>query len=78
MGLHTRPCTEIVKCAAEFSSEVFLRYRSCSVTAKSILEILILAAEKGAMVTVEAVGEDAEEAVAALLALAKERFYMKY
>lgn len=77
-GLHTRPSTELVKCAANFSAEVNLSYRNYVVNAKSILGILMLAAEKGARVSVEAVGEDADRAVAAILKLAKNRFNVKY
>lgn len=77
-GLHTRPSTELVKCAANFSAEVNLSYRNYVVNAKSILGILMLAAEKGARVAVEAVGEDADRAVTAILKLAKNRFNVKY
>lgn len=77
-GLHTRPSTELVKCAAHFAAQVNLSYRNYIVNAKSILGILMLAAEKGARVSVEAVGEDAEKAVAAILKLAKNRFNVKY
>lgn len=77
-GLHTRPSTEIVKCATHFKSEVRLVYQKNQVNAKSILGILMLAAAKGAKITIEAIGEDAEEAVASLLALARENFNIKY
>lgn len=77
-GLHTRPSTELVKCAANFSSQVNLSYRNYVVNAKSILGILMLAAERGAKVIVEAIGEDADAAVNAILKLAKNRFNIKY
>ncbi len=77
-GLHTRPSTELVKCAANFQSEVSLSYRNYVVNAKSILGILMLAAEKGAKVSVEAIGVDAEKAVAAILKLAQNGFNIKY
>lgn len=77
-GLHTRPSTEIVKCAASFNSDIRLIYQMNEVNAKSILGILMLAAAKGAKIQVTAYGEDAEEAVASLLALAEKQFYMKY
>ncbi len=77
-GLHTRPSTELVKCAANFRSEIYLHYKDLSVNAKSLLGILMLAAHKGAKIRVEAYGEDAEEAVAALLRLAHEQFKVKY
>ena len=77
-GLHTRPSTELVKCAAKFDAEVNLSYRNYVVNAKSILGILMLAAGRGAKVGVEAVGEEAELAVAAILKLAKNSFNIKY
>lgn len=77
-GLHTRPSTELVKCAAGFNSQVSLSYRNYLVNAKSLLGILMLAAERGAKIAVEAVGDDAEAAIAAILDLAKNRFNIKY
>lgn len=77
-GLHTRPSTELVKCASSFKSSVFLVYHKQSVNAKSLLGILMLAASKGARIGIEAEGEDAEEAVESILTLAKNNFYIKY
>lgn len=77
-GLHTRPSTELVKCAANFTAQVNLSYRNYVVNAKSILGILMLAAERGAKVSVEAIGDDAEFAVEAIVKLAKNRFNIKY
>lgn len=77
-GLHTRPSTELVKCAANFGSQIHLSYRNYVVNAKSILGILMLAAERGAKISIEAVGEDAEEALSALLRLAQNKFNIKY
>lgn len=77
-GLHTRPSTELVKCVANFNAQVHLTYRNYVVNAKSILGILMLAAEKGAKISVEAVGEDAEAAVEAILRLAQNKFNIKY
>jgi len=77
-GLHTRPSTELVKCAANFRSKIFLHYRDYSVNAKSLLGILMLAAEKGSKIRVEASGEDAQAAIDSIVNLAKEQFYIKY
>lgn len=77
-GLHTRPCTELVKCAATFNAEVQLSYQKNQVNAKSLLGILMLAAAKGARISIEAYGEDAEDAVESILALAKNNFHIKY
>lgn len=77
-GLHTRPSTELVKCASGFNAQIHLSYRNYVVNAKSLLGILMLAAEKGARISVEAVGDDAAEAVIALQKLAQQRFNIKY
>jgi len=77
-GLHTRPSTEIVKCATSFRSEVRLSYQRNQVNAKSILGVLMLAACKGAKITVEAIGDDAEQAVSSLISLADKKFNIKY
>lgn len=77
-GLHTRPCTEIVKCMVKFKCSVMLYHQKSEVNAKSLLGILMLAATKGSKITVKAMGEDASEAVAALLELSKKDFNMHY
>jgi phosphocarrier protein HPr len=77
-GLHTRPSTELVKCASTFKARVFLTYQQQHVNAKSLLSILMLAATKGAKIAIEAEGEDAEEAVQSLINLANNNFYIKY
>ena len=77
-GLHTRPSTELVKCATAFKSRVSLVYEDAVVNAKSLLGILMLAAERGAKIEIEAEGDDAEDAVRAILALAENKFHVKY
>ena len=77
-GLHTRPSTEIVKCASSFKSDVKLVYQKTEANAKSLLGILMLAATKGAKIGITANGVDADEAVKSLLALAKNNFNIRY
>ncbi len=77
-GLHTRPSTEIVKCASAYKSDIKLCYQGLEVNAKSLLGILMLAAPRGARIQVVAVGVDAEEAVAGLLHLARQKFNINY
>jgi phosphocarrier protein len=76
-GLHYIPSTEIVKCATLFKSQVYLIYQRQAVNAKSLLSILALTATKGAQITIEAQGEDAEEAVRSILDLANNEFQIK-
>ncbi|MFI0435009.1 MAG: HPr family phosphocarrier protein [Parachlamydiaceae bacterium] len=77
-GLHTRPSTELVKCANSFQSIVSLVYQKQSVNAKSLLGVLMLAASRGARIGVEAEGEDAEQAVESIISLAKNNFHLPY
>ena len=77
-GLHTRPSTELVKCASSFRSHIQLYYRNQIVNAKSLLGILMLAATKGSKITIEAIGEDAERAVYSIIKLSKMKFNIKY
>ncbi len=77
-GLHTRPSTELVKCASGFRSAVFISYRNDEVNAKSLLGILMFAAERGSKIRIRAVGEDAAGAVLALEELASRRFNGDY
>lgn len=66
MGLHTRPATAIVKILQNYKCNVHFKYRKETINAKSILNILILAAQKNAKITIIADGVDAEEASAKL------------
>lgn len=77
-GLHTRPSTELVKCSSSFNCKINLFYRNYSVNAKSLLGILMLAAGKGAKIKIEAIGIDAKKAISAILALAGNKFNIKY
>ncbi len=77
-GLHTRPSTELVKCATSFKAHVNLIYQDLVVNAKSLLGILTLAATRGSRIKVEAEGEDAEVAVEKIIELARNKFYIQY
>lgn len=77
-GLHTRPSTELVKCASRYRAKIALIYRKLRVNAKSLLGVLMLAASKGAKIKIEAEGEDAEAAIITLTALAAKNFNAKY
>lgn len=77
-GLHTRPSTELVKCATGFKAQIHLVYQDIVVNAKSLLGILTLAAARGARIDVIATGDDAAIAVKTILELAKNKFYIHY
>ncbi|MCS6521215.1 dihydroxyacetone kinase phosphoryl donor subunit DhaM [Curtobacterium citreum] len=69
-GLHARPAAEFVKTATKHEATV----RVNGVDAKSLLAIMALALPKGATVTIEATGADAQDAVDALTALVRSGF----
>lgn len=66
LGLHARAASQFVQIANNFDSEIFVTKNEQEVNGKSIMGILILAAAKGAQITVRATGSDADGAVAAL------------
>lgn len=74
LGLHARPAAEFVKLANKFRSEISVRKDELEVNGKSILGVMMLAAEFGSEVTIRATGEDAEAAVEQLVALVEQRF----
>ncbi len=73
-GLHARPAAEIVKLAAKFQSEITVVKDDLDVNGKSIMGVMMLAAEHGSMITFRAEGADAEEALDALATLVSDRF----
>ena len=75
-GLHARPATAMVNTAAKFKSEIFICRDEKKVNGKSILGLLVLAAECGAVLTIEAEGSDDNEAVEALVNLVNDHFGM--
>ena len=74
MGLHARPSTQIATTASRFSSDIHIGKDGTVVDAKSVLELLMLAAECGAELVITAEGDDAKVAVAALVELVQGRF----
>jgi phosphocarrier protein HPr len=73
-GLHARPAAELVKLANRFASEVWIRKDDVEVSGKSIMGVMMLAAECGSTVHLRARGDDAQAAVDALAELIRNRF----
>jgi phosphotransferase system HPr (HPr) family protein len=65
-GLHMRPAAAFAKCAQQFQSRVTVRLGERTVDGKSIFDVLLLAAEPGAELVLEASGSDAAAALATL------------
>ncbi len=66
LGLHARPAAEIVKAAAKFKAELTIMRDDLEVNGKSIMGVMMLAAECGSTLTLRAKGEDAEAALDAI------------
>ena len=74
LGLHARASARLTQAAASFKSEVWLARNGRRVNAKSIMGVMMLAASKGSRITIETDGQDAEQALSALLELIGARF----
>jgi phosphocarrier protein HPr len=74
LGLHARPSAQLTQTASRFAADVHISRNGRRVNAKSIMGVMMLAAGEGSTVTVEAEGEDAEEALAAIGQLINEGF----
>ena len=74
LGLHARAAAKLTHIASGFQSDIWLSRAGRRVNAKSIMGVMMLAAGKGSTVTIEANGEDADAALAALTKLIAERF----
>ena len=69
LGLHAKPSSMLVNEAGKFKSSVLVSKDGLEVNGKSIMGMMMLAAECGSSLLIKADGDDAEAAVAALLAL---------
>jgi phosphocarrier protein HPr len=74
LGLHARASAKLTQAASAFKSEIWLSRSGRRVNAKSIMGVMMLAAGKGSTVLVEAEGDDADAAIAALLKLISDKF----
>ncbi len=73
-GLHARPAAEIVKAASRYQCDITISRDDLEVNGKSIMGVMMLAAEFGASITLRATGPDADDALDALSALVASRF----
>lgn len=73
-GMHARPAAELVKLAGRFDADIRLTKDGLEVNGKSIMGVLMLAAERGSRLTISAKGADADTAVSALSELVERGF----
>jgi phosphocarrier protein len=74
LGLHARPAAQLVKLASGFQAEIEIEKDGMTVNGKSIMGVMMLAAECGSTITLRATGPDEEQAVEALSRLVAEGF----
>lgn len=75
MGLHARPAAQLVKIASKFTSDVYLSKNDREVNGKSIMGVMMLAAEMGSELTIKVDGQDQEQAMQSLVDLVNNKFY---
>lgn len=74
LGLHARASAKLTQLASEFPCEIWMERGGRRINAKSIMGVMMLAAGKGSKVVVDTQGEQAEEALQAILKLIEDRF----
>ncbi len=74
LGIHARPAAEIVKAAGKFTSNITIVRDDLEVNAKSIMGVMMLAAELGSTIVLRAIGEDADAALDALATVIANKF----
>jgi phosphocarrier protein HPr len=74
LGLHARASAKLSQLAAQFPCEILLSRNGRQINAKSIMGVMMLAAGIGSTVTLETVGEQADDAMQALTELINNRF----
>ena len=74
LGLHARAAAAFVKIANRYRADITVAKDGMQVNGKSIMGVLMLAAAKGTIIAVEAHGDDAGEALAALTSLVAAKF----
>ncbi|MCK4396168.1 HPr family phosphocarrier protein [candidate division WOR-3 bacterium] len=73
LGIHARPASLFVKTAGQFESDIRIEKDGVEVNGKSIMSVMMLAAEKGSEITITAEGVDEKEAIDSLIKLVEER-----
>jgi len=74
LGLHARASAKLTQMAGQFKSEIWIARNERRVNAKSIMGVMMLAANKGSTIRLEIDGVDEGEAMQALTALIADRF----
>jgi len=76
-GLHARPSAAFVQAASQFASDITLINDDKIANGKSIISLMVLAAECGAKIILKTSGKDETEAMDALVKLVANKFNIK-
>jgi len=74
LGLHARASAKLTQMAGSYPCEVWMERNGRRINAKSIMGVMMLAAGKGAKITIDCEGERAEEALQSLVGLIASKF----
>jgi phosphocarrier protein len=74
LGLHARASAKLTQLAGSYPCEVWMERNGRRINAKSIMGVMMLAAGKGSSIVVDTEGEQADEALSAILTLIADRF----
>ena len=74
LGLHARASAKLTQLAGRYPCEVWMEKNGRRINAKSIMGVMMLAAGKGSTVVVDTEGDQADEALAAILELIADKF----
>jgi phosphocarrier protein len=75
LGLHARPAAQLVETASKYDADVYVVKNGNTINAKSIMGVLMLAAEQGSELTFRAKGPQAAEALDAIEKLLNDKFH---
>lgn len=74
LGLHARASAKLTQLAGSYPCEVWMERNGRRINAKSIMGVMMLAAGKGSKVVIDTEGEQADAALAAIIALINDYF----
>lgn len=74
LGLHARPSAKLTQLASQFKADIYVSKQQKRVNAKSIMGVMMLAASFGQILKIEASGEDAQQAIDAIVQLFENKF----
>lgn len=69
LGLHAKPAARFVELANRFKSDIYIKKDTATVSAKSIMGVMVMGVSKDTEILIEASGSDEKEALQALVEL---------